>query len=296
MHVGGLEMWLFEKCQERRKAEDKTTGFAINFALKPLCAIVPWGGKHKSLLSWFGMTDSELWIRVGEQTIYEYSDAAREFWKCNIRYNDYQLSRFLEDFSEIFDNIRESIPEKYYNMIGKFWDMRDRWKEFHIDDADDVFDTFYDEELKPLGNWFSNRIFDSWHLIGGPLIGCFRCGERIKIWWLSDDVLENGENIWTSTGGVYELPYSDFTVEVNRFFGEFYKRMDEQVRRAIERNWREVEVDKTRLAEENEERKEGFNQKLALLSEDCRKTDWERIDELFEKMKKELSTGEQYDL
>lgn len=296
MHVGGLEMWLFEKCQERRKAEDKTTGFAINFALKPLCAIVPWGGKHKSLLSWFGMTDSELWIRVGEQTIYEYSDTAREFWKCNIRYNDYQLSRFLEDFSEIFDNIRESMPEKYYNMIGKFWDMRDRWKEFHIDDADDVFDTFYDEELKPLGNWFSNRIFDSWHLIGGPLIGCFRCGERVKIWWLSDDVLENGENIWTSTGGVYELPYSDFTVEVNRFFGEFYKRMDEQVRRAIERNWREVEVDKTRLAEENEERKEGFNQKLALLSEDCRKTDWERIDELFEKMKKELSTGEQYDL
>lgn len=295
MHVGGLEMWLFEKCQEHRKAEDKTTGFAINFALKPLCAIVPWGGKHKSL-SWFGMTDSELWIRVGEQTIYEYSDAARYFGKCNIRYNDYQLSRFLEDFSEIFDNIRESIPEKYYNMIESFWDMRDSWKELHINDDDDIFDTFYDEELEPLGQWFSDRVFDSGHLIGGPLIGCFRCGERIKIWWLSDDVLENGENIWTSTGGVYELAYADFTAEVYRFFGEFYKSMDEQVRRAIERNWREVEVDKTRLAEENEERKEGFNQKLTLLSEDCRKTDWEKIDELFEKMKKELSTGEQYDL
>lgn len=289
MHVGGLKMWLFEKRQERRKAEDKSAGFAINFALKPLCAIIPWGDKRKSL-SWFGMTDSELWIRVGEQTIYEYSDAARILWKCNIRYNDYQLSRFLEDFSWTFDYIRESVPEKYYNIIWDFWNMRDRWQDMHIDDDDDTFDVFYDEELEPLGKWFSDRVFDSGHLIGGPLIGCFRCGEKIKIWWLSDDILENGENIWTSSGGIYELLYTDFTAEVSRFFNEFYNSMDEQVRQAIERNWHEV--DKTRLAAENKERREGFDQKLALLSEDCRKTDWEKVDALFKKMEKELSTGE----
>lgn len=37
------------------------SAFAINFSLKPLGDIVPWGGRQKSLL-WFGMTDSELWI------------------------------------------------------------------------------------------------------------------------------------------------------------------------------------------------------------------------------------------
>lgn len=264
------------------------TEFVINFALKPLGAIEPWGDKHKSL-SWFGMTDGELWIRVGGQTVYEYSDAARKFWDCNIRYNDYQLSRFLEDFSETFEFIRESIPEKYYDIVGEFRDMRERWKELHIDDDDDIFDTFYFEEIEPLGRWFYDRVFNSGHLIGGPLIGCFRCEEKIKIWWLSDSVLENGENIWTSTGGVYELPYSDFIAEVNRFFAEFRKSMDEQVRLAIERDWRrEVEVDKTRLAEENKERGEGFDQKLALLSEDCRKTDWKKVDALFEKMEKDL--------
>lgn len=37
------------------------SAFAINFSLKPLGDIVPWGGEQKSLL-WFGMTGSELWI------------------------------------------------------------------------------------------------------------------------------------------------------------------------------------------------------------------------------------------
>lgn len=47
---------------------------------------------------------------------------------------------------------------------------------------------------------------------------------------------------------------------------------------------------------ENQDRKVGFDQQLALLGEDCRKTDWSKPAALFEKMKKELSTGEQYDL
>ena len=76
------------------------SGFKINFSLKPPEKIVPFG-KNRDHISWFGLTDGELWIEVGERTIYEYSDAAVREWG-GVRYNDYYLSRFLEDFSEIF--------------------------------------------------------------------------------------------------------------------------------------------------------------------------------------------------
>lgn len=263
------------------------SGFGINFKLREIGDIVPFG-EDRDYLSWFVLTDSDLWITVGDQTIYEYSDAACKFWNCDIRYNDYQLSRFLEDFSEIFGAVSESIPKEYYDIISEFPTLFDKWKEFHIDEDDDIFDEFYDEEYYPLTEWFFDRAFDSGHLVGGPYIGCFRCGDMLKIWWFSDYTLESGESIWTAPGGVFELPYSDFVSEVRRFFGEFFKKMDEQVQKALEKNWGRVKLDKERLVEEHGQRREGFYQKIALLDNDRKTTDWNKISALYEKMRKEI--------
>lgn len=261
--------------------------FKINFTLRDIENIVPWG-ENRDYMSWFGLTDSDLWITAGDRTIYEYSDAARKFWDCDIRYNDYQLSRFLEDLTQTFDHICESIPQKYYDILGELPTFFDNWHELHLDDDDDVFDKFFDEEYYPLMEWFYDRTFDSGHLIGGPNIGCFRCGDMLKLWWFSDYKLESGESIWTAPNGVFELPYSDFVSEIQRFFGEFFDKMDEQVQKALEKDWGGVRLDKARLEQEHKERREGFYRKTALLDEDIRKTDWDKITGLYDKMRKEI--------
>lgn len=279
--------------------------FRINFILKPPVEIAPWGEKG-DYLSWFGLTDSELWITVGEHTIYEYTDAACKEWNHDIPHNDYYLSRFLEDFSETFAYISEEIPEKFYNQIEKFRDITNDWLELYAGDDDcddeitdediDSFDRFYDEKYQPLTEWFHNRVFDSGHLTGGPLIGCFRCGETLKIWWYGDDRLENGENIWTAPSGFFELPYADFVSEVKRFFHEFYAAMDKQVETSLQMDWDntpawgKVNLDKKYLAKEHKERKKGFDREIALLDENVSVTDWNKVEEMFEIMKKELKT------
>ena len=265
------------------------SGFKINFVLRDIGRIVPWGEK-KDYLSWFGLTDSDLWITAGDKTIYEYSDAARIFWDCDIRYNDYQLSRFLEDLTWTFEFVRGSVPSKYYNITEELPVLFDRWHTLHLDDDDEVFDKFYDEEYYPLIEWFYDRTFDSGHLVGGPQIGCFRCEDMLKIWWFSDYRLESGKSIWTAPSGVFELPYSAFVSEIRRFFGEFFDRMDEQVQKALEKDWGTVRLDKTRLAEEHKERREGFFQKIALLDDDIQKTSWDKIDFLYDKMCGELGS------
>ncbi len=58
-----------------------------------------WGEEPHRHIHWFGLTDGLLWIDVGGQTIYEYSDAALNYFGTDIRYNDYQIVRFLEDLS-----------------------------------------------------------------------------------------------------------------------------------------------------------------------------------------------------
>lgn len=86
------------------------SGFKINFELKTdLDKIAPFCKKGGYSLSWFGLTDGLLWITVCDKTVYEYSDAALKEWGGESRYNDYYLSRFLEDFSGIFEKLAQPV-------------------------------------------------------------------------------------------------------------------------------------------------------------------------------------------
>lgn len=264
-------------------------GFKINFTLHDIEDIVPFG-ENRDHLSWFGLTDADLWINVGARTIYEYSEAAVKAWGAsgvNNRYNDYYLSRFLEDFSGIFGAVGESVPRRLYDVSENFADMMRHWMDLRFpgdDGEEDGFDQFFDGEFQPLNKWYGSRVIDSGHLTGGPGIGFVRCGERLKIFWKSDHLLESGESIWTAPSGVFELSYEDFVCEVRRFFGEFFRKMDEQVQKALQKDWCSVILDKEYLIRENKERKEGFEQKLSLLNGDRRMSDRGAVEERFEKM------------
>lgn len=263
-------------------------GFKINFVLRDIDDIVPFG-ENRDHLSWFGLTDSDLWIDVGERTVYEYSEAAVKAWGAkNSRYNDYYLSRFLEDFSGIFKAVGESVPRRLYDVSENFADIMRSWMDLRFpddnDNDEDGFDKFLDEEFQPLNEWYGSRVIDSGHLTGGSGIGFVRCGERIKIFWKSDYLLENGESIWTAPSGVFEHSYEDFAHEARRFFGEFFRKMDDQVRKALQKDWGRVRLDKEYLVRENKERREGFEQKLSLLDGDRVMPDGDAVEERFEKM------------
>lgn len=238
--------------------------FKINFELKTnLDEIAPFGEKGSYSLSWFGLTDGLLWITAGDKTVYEYSDAAMKECGGDIRYNDYYLSRFLEDFSDIFGKISQSVSKEVYDSVEDFEDLSQNRLD-DIPDDDPEFDRLYDEFLEERA-WFGDRVFDSGHLKGGPIIGCFRCEDKLKFFWNGEYVLDNGVSVWTSPSGSLEMPYCDFAAEVKRFFAEFYEKMDEQVKRALDKDWDGIRVDKEYLVRENAERKIGFDQKLSLL-------------------------------
>lgn len=267
-----------------------TTGeFKINFRLQDLDKICPWGSEENPRLHWFGLTDGQLWINARNQTIYEYSEAARQYFACpQLAYNDYQISRFLEDFSDTFRYIGESIPESLYDEIGEFEAKTDVWKESHIEDEDEAFELFYDNEYEPLTRWFYDRTFDSGHLVGGPQIGCFRFGDKIKLLWESSYQLDNGESIWTAPMGIVEMTYAEFVSSVMEFYESFFAAMDKQVENAVAKDWGNVSLDKERLVEENEERRSEFFDNVKFLNHPQGNTSWDRIIELYGRMKADV--------
>lgn len=260
----------------------------INFQLKELDKIAPFGEKPNLCLHWFGLTDGMLWIKIGKQTIYEYTQESQDYFGTSIRYNDYQISRFLEDFFQTFRYVGESIPEELYHGLDEFDAKIEKWKECHIDEEDEVFDKFFFDEYCALGEWRWDRTFDSGHLVGGPRIGFFRCGEKIKILWESNFKLDNGNSIWTSPEGSFEMPYDEFVLSVTDFFNSFFIAMDEQVENAIMKEWGSISLDKQKLLKENKERKSGFLRDISFLTISNESTDWNKVKMLYSKMENEL--------
>lgn len=262
--------------------------FRIHYKLKEPGKIVPWGGETKTL-HWFGLTDSLLWIDIGDSVIYEYSEAHAGHDGMPVKYNDYQLSRFLEDFFDILPYVAESIPEYLYDSVDTHERDLHTWEALYLGKSDEEFWRFDEELYEPLHDWFHHRSFDSSHLICGPLIGCFRCGERLKLVWDSDQLDDGVTSIWKYPRGTYEIRYSDFVAEVSRFFGAFFRDMDNQVAKVVTDGIPGVHVDADALIRENIQRRQYFGRQAeALTSEDMIHTDWDVVKRSFDKMMSEI--------
>ena len=264
----------------------------INFKLRELDEISPWGREPALSLHWFGLTDGDLWLTFGNETIYEYSKEAINYWgNKSTPYNDYQLSRFIEDFTGLFDKIRESIPQEFYDLtkdLKRFQSDTEKWLDIYDTEEDDHSD-FYFEEYDKLVSWIYKRTFDSGHLIGGPNLSFFRRNNKVRIVWDTEFILENGISLWTAKDGSFEMDYFDFIDKIKIFGQSFFFEMDKQIELVLAKEWGNVKIDKQRLVEEHKERKEYFFSTLRLLEQEpSNKTNWTEIEKLHNRMTNEI--------
>ena len=264
----------------------------IHFELKPMDEAQPSGTKDDLKMSWFWLTEANLWLTFGDTTLYEYTlEAINYFGKHKSPYNEYPLIRFIEDFTELFDTIRESIPKETYQLtkdLNGFLNDANKWLDIYETDEDEVSD-FYFEEYDPLISWTYRRTLDSGHLTGGPHISFFRCEDKIRIVWKTEHQLDNGIKLWKAKDGNVEILYSDFIVQVKEFGRRFFEQMNKQVEFAIEKDWKGVQIDKNGLVEEHAEREKKIHHQINLLEQKIKtRTNWKLINELNKRMQNEL--------
>ena len=264
----------------------------INFKLKDFDKIIPVGQEPSLRLSWFFLTDGDLWLTFGDQTIYEYSkEAIQHFGDKTTPYNDYYIVRFLEDFTELFRKISEPIPDRFYSLtpkINQFRNKAKKWLDLHDTDENEDSD-FPFEEYDKLISWINERTFDSGHLLGGPHLSFFRCKDKIRIVWDTEYNLENGISLWTAKDGSFEMYFCDFVFQVKLFGKKFFESMDKQVKFALSKEWENIEVNKERLVEEHKERKQEFDKNVSFLEQSYDvQTNWTEIEQLLDRMNDEI--------
>jgi hypothetical protein len=80
----------------------------IHYNLTDSNKILPLGTSDAPVMNWFGLTHGSLHLNFGNKTIYEYSPEANAVFSDGIKYSNYYLIRFVEDFqksSKILANI-----------------------------------------------------------------------------------------------------------------------------------------------------------------------------------------------
>ena len=275
----------------------------IHFTLDNIDDIHPWGSNWGSdadlSLHWFGLTSGTLYLTFGKSRIYEYTDAAvADFGEGYSKYVDYQISRFVEDFSELFRAISESIPKRFYGLtetLPAFLSDADKWLDIHCSDEDgDEDEDFYDNHYDPLTSWVHNRALVAQHLTAGPNVYFFRCGQKLRIVWEVRGKTETGADMWTARDGHTEINYSDFVEAVKDFGNRFFKSMENQVRQAVAKDWGKVKLDKQQLSEEQQERRKQFFGSIAHLEAAANEgaageTNWQKTSDAYQKMRADLS-------
>jgi Family of unknown function (DUF5984) len=278
----------------------------IHFTLENIDDICPWGsdlgsngGSDNDLsLHWFGLTSGTLYLTFGACRIYEYTnDAAAYFGEDHSKYMDYPISRFVEDFSELFRAISQSVPRQFYDLTANLPSLlsdADKWLNMNICDEDEN-DGFYDDLYDPLTSWVHDRALEAQHLMAGPSVYFFRCGSSLRIVWqasgkIGSGKIESGADMWTAKDGQIEMDYADFVVSVKDFGARFFKSMENQVRQAIAKDWGRVKLDKQQLSEEQQDRKKQFFNDVAHLEVSLvEKSDWQKISSVYKQMQVDLS-------
>lgn len=243
----------------------------IEFSLRPVLEIEPWGTPGDLHLSWFGLTNGQYAICAGQDVLFQYSQYARALGapqRC-----EYQVARLHEDILNIVPYVLEPVPASLVPYISG--EVAERWREhFELwyNQNEGLSDNKrYWEVLEAATAWRSKRHVDSLYLSPPANISVWSDIQSVYIEWDNRNSLFDGHPAWTAIQGRHKMPRSLFIQEIESFHSRLMQEMNERVdqvaRGALSTD---IQIDVPGLKHEHERRCECFRNALNLTPH----TDW----------------------
>lgn len=202
----------------------------FNFSLTPLERVKPWGDPDNQTLHWFGLTDGQYWIAVGNDTLLEYSDHlwARNDWP---RYCDYQVARIYEDLLDMLPFVLEPVPIDLISYLsgnsGASWDAKSASWFSQTQRPND--DDRYWEIVDSSATWIGRRTLDSLYLSPRANIRLWSDEDHVHIDWDHSKTLLDGNPVWSALRGSFQIPRSNFLREIHSFHERLMTQMSSRV-------------------------------------------------------------------
>ena len=248
----------------------------FQFKLRPVEQVQPWGGPADPNLHWFGLTDGEYWIQLGDHKLFEYTDDAQTRSGVS-RFCDYQVVRLLEDVLDLAPYALEPIPEELRRYIaldeasawGHFWS---KWCAT-IDERDASEEML--DLLEDAGSWLGRRKLDSLYLTPSTNVVMWSDADSVHIQWDNRGKLLNGCQAWSALFGTWSISRAAFRAEVLDFHERLVEQMAQRVSQVAQGALSEhVRVDIEALRREQHAREQSIDRVLGLPAPP---TDWSAV-------------------
>jgi hypothetical protein len=218
----------------------------VEFELKPLAEIEPWGSAPNLSLHWFGLSYGSYHLEPGASRLLEY--ASVEGWP---RFVEYQLARLHEDLISMLPDVIEVVPSSIVRQFrngslgATVQHLRQVWAARVEEDPG--LDTAFEA--------LAARALDTGYLSPSAGIWIWSTDGKTIIEWDNRDRLHEGRAVWAAQIGRYELSPEEFLHELRSFDHRLMDAMGSRIRTAIA-SWTrpDVKVDFKHLEAEQIER------------------------------------------
>lgn len=257
----------------------------FNFRLKPVKDVALFGEVGDYSLSWFGLTDSWYWIKMGDDELLRYHDDFIKYYQSEGElleqpYVDYYAVRLWEDLLEIVPSILEPVPE---SILQHFNPGQDSLQ--YLRNVDNWSNKNGDRKTVNLATgWIHDRKLDLGYLTNPSIIHMWTDGTTMFINWDNREFQENDIPIWSSQYGQFSLPILDFIDEILSFDKRLMYAMNERVQSAC-KDWPlpDVNIDLDYLKIEHRERCKQITKTFTRVKQ--QHTDWDAIISALKKIK-----------
>jgi len=247
----------------------------FNFNLVPVEKVSPWGKAGSYSLHWFGLTDAEYWIQVGDTALFEYSENARAAGTG--RYVEYQVVRLYEDLLEMLPYILEPVPthliQYFTGETARVWENTySDWCDRNCDLPDkEQVNRIFDAAIARTGK----RWLDSSFLTPSASIRIWSDASGVHIDWDNRKKMYAGLPAWTADHGTIQLSRSEFIDEVRSFHSRLMTEMSARVERVLAGALSsEINVDLPGLVREHDQRTQSLDIAMRLSGN----TDWSQTE------------------
>jgi len=216
----------------------------IEFSLRPVDEVEPWGTPPELKLHWFGLSDGSYHIDLGDVQLLEYRDAPGL-----PRYVEYQVARLHEDLIEVAPFALSPIPEGILSLLPDA-SVASAHAELSRR-LSDRYNELVGEALEP----FQARQIYSSYLSPDFGVWIWSHQEKVVIEWNNLNRLLDGQPAWTARRGKRELDRHEFVEELRSFNRRLMSAMADRIG-AITANWKrgDIQLDVAQIQADHAER------------------------------------------
>lgn len=228
----------------------------LQFRLRHVTNIAPWGSADRPVLHWFALTDGWYWIEAGEAELFRYSRAevdtavqegpdalrAREF--VEMPYADYYVVRLWEDLLEMLPDVLEPVSARLIAALGaeRRWLAWEQQAKTAVEAVDD--ETSYEnaqDTLEAAAEWWWKRHLYTNYLQAGPQIWFWSDRRNAHVEWDNQECVRDDIPVWETLSGSHSMPAAALVEEVRSFDARFMQQMQDRVA-SVQAEWTRPEI------------------------------------------------------